>query len=169
MWGYLAIHSTQWDYRPSTEAVSALVKYLQSQGVIGVREQGENDQYSVGPRCNEALDNGGLSIQIRFTPHLQIACGPHEVVCKHCGAEIDDWPDLFEQFYEREEEPVHRCAECGVQTPITQLDYNPGVAFGYFMLTFVQSENVEPDTRGSVWREMERILGTTLTHTYYML
>lgn len=169
MWGYLAIHAKRWDYRPSPEAVTALIEYLQSQGIIGPAETGHEDAFSIGPKCDEELGFDGIYISIRSTPHLQIGCGPLEVACKHCGAEIADWPELFSQFFETDEEPTHECADCGAKAPVTQLDYRPGAAFGYFVLTVAEPGADEPNTKSPVWAEMERILGTELAHTYYML
>jgi hypothetical protein len=91
-----------------------------------------------------------------------------DVACRHCGTEMTEWPDLFTQFFETNQEPIHPCATCGARTPITQLDYIPGAGFGYFMMTFSEAYG-DPRTDSVIWTEMERILGTGLRHASYSL
>lgn len=169
MWEYIAIHAARWDYQPSPGQITACLKYLQEQGVLGPLHPGESDRYAVGPKCEELLGVQGDWATISVAPHLFIECGPLEAACPHCGAEVDNWSELFGLFAETETEPDHLCPGCRHATPLTGLTYSPGAAFGYFMITFTEAGALQANTESPVWAEMERLLGTKLTFTYYLL
>lgn len=169
MWGYVVIHPERWEYRPLPPQVTACVEFLQGQGVLGSLTPGTGDQYAVGPKCEELLGFEGDWATVTASPHIRIECGPLEASCPHCGAEISNWSDLFSRFCESGQEPEYLCTACQTRTPTTRLTYIPGAAFGYFMITFTESRALEAKTESPVWAEMERILGTRLIFTTYML
>jgi hypothetical protein len=175
---HLAVYPADWTFRLDPSEVPAVVQRLQGMGMLGkpflVSPNSHLAWYS-GPGLTDGLglyEHRGFGyIELQTSPSLMVLCSLSSELnakCPMCRKEIDPytWQGLASDLMDTEVEPTYSCP-CGASTPLLSLSWDgPPVGFAHFCIDFINMEG-SLYTSKPMWSELEEMMGTRLTFTWY--